>query len=92
MKDEFDHTQFCLKLKVLRELYGFSQFEMAKRLKIERSSYSSYEIGRAMPSLGCLKKIAQIFQVSIDFLLDFKLESDRKIETIANKIIFGLQK
>lgn len=92
MIDDFDRKRFCIKLKVLRELYGFSQFEMAEKLKIDRSSYSSYEIGRAMPSLDSLKKIAQIFQVSIDFLLDFELGSDKRIEVIANKIIFGLQK
>ena len=92
MEYDFDRTKFCLKLRVLRELYGFSQFEMAEKLKIDRSSYSSYEIGRSMPPVCSLKMIAQIFQVSIDFLLDFKFQSNKEIEKTTNKIIYQLQK
>lgn len=65
----FDKQAFSRKLRVLRKQHGFSQKEMANCLEIDRSTYASYEIGRSLPSLGSVKAIAELLQVSSDFLL-----------------------
>ncbi len=66
---EFDQKAFCEKLRSLREHHGFSQKEMADALSVERSTYSSYEIGRALPSLASIKIMSEKLHVSADELL-----------------------
>lgn len=65
----FDQKAFCERLRSLREYHGFSQKEMADALCVERSTYSGYEIGRALPSLASIKIMSEMLQVSADELL-----------------------
>ncbi|MFD1067643.1 helix-turn-helix domain-containing protein [Oceanobacillus locisalsi] len=53
----------------LRIEHGYSQEEIAKKLNVSASGYGYYEQGRNEPSLETLYKIADFFQVSIDYLL-----------------------
>ncbi|WP_368901500.1 helix-turn-helix domain-containing protein [Oceanobacillus oncorhynchi] len=53
----------------LRIEHGYSQEEVAKKLNVSASGYGYYEQGRNEPSLETLYKIAEFFQVSIDYLL-----------------------
>lgn len=57
-------------LKMLRENKNLSQGECAEALGIPKTTYWSYETGRTQPSFNQLKKIAELFGCSIDFLLD----------------------
>lgn len=43
---------------------------MAKRLEITLSMYNYYELGLKVPTLAAAKKIANILNVSIDYLVD----------------------
>lgn len=56
-------------LKILREKSGNTQQEMADILKIDRITYHRYEKGIREPSLEVLIRIADYFDVSIDYLL-----------------------
>ena len=60
---------FCERLIEQRKLNKMTQREMADILGIKQPSYIRYEKGDAEPSLESLVKIADIFDVSIDFLL-----------------------
>ena len=60
---------FCEKLKELRTSNKLTQREMAKTLSIAQPSYIRYEQGKAEPTLENLCKIADVFDVSIDYLL-----------------------
>ncbi|GIN90656.1 hypothetical protein J22TS1_17070 [Siminovitchia terrae] len=60
---------FSERLKDLRIESGYKQDEIAKKLNVTKSAYGYYEQGRNEPSLETLKKIAQTFQVSTDYLL-----------------------
>lgn len=62
--------EFSEKLKKLRKQYGFSQSYMAKKLNISQPGYAKYENSSAEPDYERLKIIAQIFNVSIDYLLN----------------------
>lgn len=61
---------FYDKLKTLREESNISQRKMAKLLGISQQAYSTYELGINEPSLSSLVKIADILEVSTDYLLD----------------------
>ena len=60
---------FQRRLKEERLLSGFTQRDMAERLNITQPSYIRYENGKAEPSLENLVKIAEIFDVSVEYLL-----------------------
>ncbi|WP_339234539.1 helix-turn-helix transcriptional regulator [Oceanobacillus sp. FSL W7-1281] len=60
---------FSERIVDLRIEHGYSQEEVAKKLNVSASGYGYYEQGRNEPSLETLYKIAEFFQVSIDYLL-----------------------
>lgn len=57
------------RLRLLREKRGLSQVEAAKRMGIVRTTYSNYEAGNREPDNDTLRKIAEFFEVSTDYLL-----------------------
>ena len=58
------------KLRSLREKCGFTQEQVAKVLNVDRSSYTYYETGKTEPSIASLVKLANMFKVSVNDLLD----------------------
>ncbi len=52
-----------------RKLSGYTQRDMAERLGISQPSYVRYENGTSEPTQENLVKIADIFDVSTDYLL-----------------------
>ncbi len=57
------------RLRSLREKKGISQTEAAKRLGMARTTYSNYEAGNREPDNESLKKLAEFYEVSADYLL-----------------------
>ena len=57
------------RIKSLREQKELSQLEFSKLLNISNSTLSQYEAGNRMPSDEIKKKIAQYFDVSLDYLM-----------------------
>ena len=64
------------RLKELRIENNYSQKEIAELMGIAQVTYSHYELGRRSVSIQNLVKIAQIYNVSVDYLLGL---SDVKI-------------
>ncbi|EIS9525392.1 TPA: helix-turn-helix domain-containing protein [Clostridioides difficile] len=58
------------KIKSLRLEKNMTQEEFAESLCISRPALSLYESNKRKPDFEVLKKIAEYFNVSIDFLLD----------------------
>ena len=56
----------------LQKLNRFTQREVAQRLGISQPSYIRYENGSTEPTLENLVKIADLYDVSVDFLLGRK--------------------
>lgn len=89
MKD--DPRDFIVKynikenLKMFREYNHLTQSQIADVLRVERSTYTSWESGRTMPKPAQLSKLSEIFKCTIDFLVkndphyfkpsDFRLEA-----------------
>lgn len=53
----------------LREKKGLSQQELADRMFVTRQAVSRWERGETLPSSDLLKKLSEVFQVSINTLL-----------------------
>lgn len=65
MGDDMEH------LKQLRKSKNLLQKDMAQILGVERTTYVKYENGTSEPSNEILKKLADYFEVSTDYLLDY---------------------
>ena len=57
------------RIRDLREDRDWTQKELADRLKISRSAYSAYENGANAPPLEILIALADLYRVSVDYLL-----------------------
>lgn len=58
------------RLKNLRMQKGFSQKGMAEAAGINRVQYNRYEMAEMLPSTESLSKIADVLQVTVDYLLE----------------------
>ena len=56
------------KIQLLRRENGWSQDELAEKLGVSRQSVSKWESGKALPDSEKVLAIAQLFDVSTDFL------------------------
>ena len=77
------------KIKNLREIEKISQEQLAKTLKINRNYLSRIETGKSEPTSSILKDLANIFNISIDSLLNIsnnESTNDEKVDLIYNKI------
>lgn len=61
---------FSDKLKDLRQQAGLTQKQLADQLGVTKSVVSFYERSERTPSPDVLRKLAAVFHVSTDFLLD----------------------
>lgn len=57
------------RFKQLRKERGMTQAELASLLFVKQQSVTNYEKGVNTPDISVLKKMAQIFEVSIDYLV-----------------------
>lgn len=57
------------RIKHLREEKSLTQAGLAKRLGVTRSCVNAWEMGISVPSTQYLVELANIFQVSTDYLL-----------------------
>ena len=60
------------KLKSLRKQCAFTQQQISDALGIDRSTYAYYESNTTQPNVEALKKLAQIFNVSVDYLVGYE--------------------
>lgn len=57
------------RIRTLREAQGWSQDDLGLRLNVKRAAISKYETGSISLSDETLGKLADVFSVSIDYLL-----------------------
>ncbi len=69
-------------LKLIRKANGFTQQALADAVGIERSTYASYETGRNKPDVILLKRIANAFGVSSDFILEIDTTKELNMKDV----------
>ena len=68
----------------LRKEHKLTQEEVSKYLHVSQRTYSHYEVGDRVPTIEMLWAIADLYQVSIDYLVN--RTDDRKfIQSHKNK-------
>lgn len=72
-------------LKQLRTENKMSQEQLAERLGISRQSISKWEQGASSPDIENFAKLAQLYKVSVDSLINGEPDSDE--ETISAAVI-----
>ncbi|MFZ4897298.1 helix-turn-helix domain-containing protein [Enterococcus durans] len=60
---------FGERLKQLRNSRGWTQSQFGEKINVTKASISGYENGTRSPDKETLVKIAEIFNVSVDYLL-----------------------
>ncbi|WP_270245339.1 helix-turn-helix domain-containing protein [Lactococcus lactis] len=60
---------FAEQLKTLRRIKGLTQKELAEKVGVKQNSYSDWENGKSEPNIEMLVRLAECFDVSIDFLI-----------------------
>lgn len=57
------------RIKMLRDKHNMTQSELAKRLEITRASVNAWEMGVSCPTVQYVIAMADLFNVSTDYLL-----------------------
>lgn len=65
-----NQTGFALRLQELRKQNNLKQKDIAEKLGITESAYGFYEQGRREPSFDTLSQLAEIFKVTVDYLVN----------------------
>ena len=73
------------KLRYLRKHQELSQAEVAKNLNVMQSTYSNYEQGIREPDISTIKKLANFFNVTTDYLL----ENDKQFDDTNDIVDFN---
>lgn len=63
-------------LKELRKSYGYTQEYVASHLDVSRQAYSHYETNRALPSNDAFYKIANLYSIPLEPLIELSILSD----------------
>lgn len=74
-------------IKFLRKKKGFTQETFAQTLGINRPSVGAYEEGRADPRLTTLSKMAELFEVTVDELINEDLTRENRVPKQNVKIL-----
>jgi len=73
---------FSERLRLLREEAGLSQAEIARRIGVDDSAISQWENGRRQPNLALAKRLAGVFGVTLDFLVEDPDKSNTSISSL----------
>ena len=58
------------RLRELREKNHYTQRYLGKYLNISHVAYGAYERGNAFPDIATIRKICELYKISIDYLLN----------------------
>ncbi len=78
------------RIAALRRQAGFSQAELAQRLRISASAVGMYEQGRREPAADLLVALADVFGVSVDYLLTGSPRTDRELQTADQALLSSM--
>lgn len=81
-------------ISMLRDINGYSQEEVAEKIGISRQAYAKWEKGETVPDVERCQKLAELYGVTIDSLLNFTEKVGRTpvLPAPKGKHIFGTTK
>lgn len=78
----FDQKEFGQRLRMLRKDHGMTQEQLAAALHIGTDHYGRIELGKRGISIDLLLEIAEVLEISIDFLVTGKPQTAWKVKTL----------
>lgn len=79
------------RIRILRQARGLSQVELAKILGVTKQSVSNWENDNIQPSIDMLKRIAQVFSVSTDYLLGLDMGEHIDVSGLPPAVVAHIQ-
>ncbi|MDF3815532.1 helix-turn-helix transcriptional regulator [Clostridioides difficile] len=76
-------------LKSLRKIHQYTQEELAEKLNISRQSIAKWESGESIPDIGSCIKLAKLYKVKLDDLVNHSEEKTGIIVPPKGKFFFG---
>ncbi len=83
---------FCDNLISLRKMKQMSQEQLAEAVGVSRQTISKYETGEALPDIDKCKIMAELFDVSLDDLVNYDKQTSGLGIPPKGKHMFGLVK
>mgnify|MGYP000992660987 FL=1 len=74
--------EFAERLKTLRKQVKLTQAQIAEKIDISQQAYASWEHGAKKPTQENLIKIAQVLNVSVDYLVGNSEEKPDELDNI----------
>lgn len=69
MDDKDQRQKLSASLRILRGEHKYTQREFADLIGITRAAYANYEIGKTLPNIFILDRIASAYGITIDTIL-----------------------
>ena len=81
-------------MSMLRNINGYSQEEVAEKVGVSRQAYAKWEKGETVPDVERCQKLAELYGVTIDSLINFsdKVGTTTLVPAPKGKHIFGTTK
>lgn len=81
-------------IAMLRNVNGYSQEEVAEKIGISRQAYAKWEKGETIPDVERCQKLAELYGVTIDSLINYseKIGTTNLTPAPKGKHIFGTAK
>ena len=78
------------KIRLLREGRMMTQAEVAKKLGVTRSGVNAWEMGITVPSTQCVVALAELFDVSSDYLLGIEKTASLNVSALTERQVSAL--
>lgn len=82
---------FYERIKELRLSLGINQVQFARKLNVTKQCISNWENANLQPSIDMLRRIAETFSVSTDYLLGLSDKPTLDVEGLTNEQILHLR-
>lgn len=79
--------EFGNRLYELRKQKGLSQEELASRLNVTRQTISKWELGESTPDMDKLVLLGELFEISLDELVQGKVPITTKLDELGAKVM-----
>ena len=70
-------------IKTYRQKKGYTQEEVANRLHVTRQTISKWETGETIPDIRQCKRLAVLYQMSLDELIEIGERYNKNVATLA---------
>ena len=86
---------FGMMISSLRKEKGMTQLELAEKMGVTDKAVSKWERDLSFPDINSIPKLAEVFEVSVDELMQVKTEtkenmSKNKIDEIVDTVLKGV--